>query len=291
LKYYQFVGFEVSVLSINVCPCFLFPLVIVLSILLRFTASDYHLGIFWSLCCLSFFGLQLLITTWVSFWHCVVCPSSVYSFWLQLGYLLVIVLSVLLRFTASDYHLGIFWSLCCLSFFGLQLLITTWVSFGHCVVCPSSVYSFWLQLGYLLVIVLSVLLRFTASDHHLGIFWSLCCLSFFGLRLLITTWVSFGHCVVCPSSVYGFWSPLGYLLVIVLSVLLWVTVSDHHLGIFWSLCCLSFFGLRLLITTWVSFGHCVVCPSLGYGFWLQLGYLQIFLFKIIYLLDSAYLRT
>jgi hypothetical protein len=135
-----------------------------------------------------------------------------------------------------------------------------------------------------------VILRFTASDYNLGIFWSLCCLSFFGLQLLITTWVSFGHCVVCPSSVYSFWLPLWYLLVIVLSVLLRFTASDYHLGIFWSLCCLSFFGLRLLITTWVYFGHCVVCPSSVYSFWLQLGYLQTFLFKIIYLLDSIYLN-
>jgi hypothetical protein len=40
------------------------------------------------------------------------------------------------------------------------------------------------------------------------------------------------------------------------------------------LCCLSFFDLRLLITPLVSFGHCVVCPSLIYGFWLPLWYLQ-----------------
>jgi hypothetical protein len=31
-----------------------------------------------------------------------------------------------------------------------------------------------------------VLLRFTASDYLFGICWPLCCLSFFGLRLLIT---------------------------------------------------------------------------------------------------------
>ena len=165
-----------------------------LSVLLRFTASDYPFGIFWSLCCLSF-NLRLLITPLVSFGHCVVCPSSIYGFWLPLWYLLVIVLSVL-RFTASDYPFGIFWSLCCLSF-DLRLLITPLVSFGHCVVCPS-IYGFWLPLWYLLVIVLSVLLRFAASDYPFGIFWSLCCLSF-DLRLLITPLVSFGHCVVCPS--------------------------------------------------------------------------------------------
>ena len=39
----------------------------------------------------------------------------------------------------------------------------------------------------------------------------LCCVSFFDVRLLITYLVSFGHCVVCPSSMYGFWLPLWYL--------------------------------------------------------------------------------
>jgi hypothetical protein len=147
----------------------------------------------------------------VSFGHCVVCPSSIYGFWLPLWYLLAIVLSVLLRFTDSDYPFGIFWPLCCLSFFDLRILIALLVSFGYCVVCPSSIYGFWLPLWYLLAIVLSVLLRFTDSDCPFGIFWPLCCLSFFDLRILITPLVSFDHCVVCPSSIYGFWLPLWYL--------------------------------------------------------------------------------
>ena len=42
--------------------------------------------------------------------------------------------------------------------------------FGHCVVCPSSIYVFWLPLWYL---------RFTASDYPFGIL---------DLRLLITLW-------------------------------------------------------------------------------------------------------
>jgi hypothetical protein len=42
-------------------------------------------------------------------------------------------------------------------------------------------------------------------------FWPLYCLSFFDLRILITPLVSFGHCVVCPSSIYAFWLPLWYL--------------------------------------------------------------------------------
>ena len=207
-------------------------LVIVLSVLLQFTDSDYLFGIFWSLCCLSFFNLRIPITSLVSFGHCVVCPSSIYGFRLPLWYLLAIVLSVLLQFTDSDYLFGIFWSLCCLSFFNLRIPITSLVSFGHCVVCPSSIYGFRLPLWYLLAIVLSVLLQFTDSDYLFGIFWSLCCLSFFNLRIPITSLVSFGHCVVCPSSIYGFRLPLWYLLVIVLSVLLQFTDSDYLFGIF-----------------------------------------------------------
>jgi hypothetical protein len=38
------------------------------------------------------------------------------------------------------------------------------------------------------------------------------------------------------------------------------------------LCCLFFFDLRILITPLVSFGHCVVCSFLIYGFVLPLWY-------------------
>ena len=43
---------------------------------------------------------------------------------------------------------------------------------------------------------------------------------------------------------------------------------------FWSLYCLFFFDLRLLIITLVSFGHCIVCPLLIYRFWLLIRYLH-----------------
>ena len=62
-------------------------------------------------------------------------------------------------------------------------------SFGHCVVCSFSIYRFWLPLWYLLVIVLSVL-RYTDSDYLFGIFWPLCCLSIFDIRILIAPLVS-----------------------------------------------------------------------------------------------------
>jgi hypothetical protein len=255
------------------CYCFWLPLWYGLAIVLsvrRVTASDYPCGIVWPLCCL-FFVIRLLISPVVSFGHCVVCPSW-YVFWLPLWYRLAIVLSVL-RVTASDYPCGIVWPLCCLSFV-LRLLITSLVSFGHCVVCPC--YGFWLPLWYRLVIVLSVL-RVTASDYPCGIVWPLCCLSFV-LRLLITSLVSFGPCVVCPSC-YGFWLPLWYRLVIVLSVLR-VTASDYPCGIVWPLCCLSFV-LRLLITSLVSFGHCVFCPLI-YCFWLPIWYHESFLSDLLW---------
>ena len=164
-----------------------------------------------------------------SFGHCIGCPPS------------------------SGYPFGIFWSLYCLSFFDIRFLITPMVSFGHCVVCHSSTYGFWLPLWYHLTIVLSVLLRHTASNYSFHIIWPLCCLSFFDTRFLVTLW---------------------YHLAIVLSVLLRNTTSNYSFHIIWPLCCLSFFDTRFLVTSFISFGYCVVCHSSvsGYPFW----YLQAF---------------
>jgi hypothetical protein len=90
--------------------------------------------------------------------------------WLPLWYLVAIVLFVLLWYTCidSDYLFGIFWPLCCLFFYDIhvQILITSLVSCGHCVVCSSLIYMyrFWLSLWYLLTIVLFVLLWYTCTD-------------------------------------------------------------------------------------------------------------------------------
>ena len=253
-------------------------LAIVLSVLLWFTVSDYPFV--WPLCCLFFFDLQILITS--LFGHCVVCSSLIYRFWLPLC--LAFVLSVLLWFTDSDYPFV--WPLCCLFFFDLQILITP--LFGHCVVCSSLIYRFWLPLC--LAIVLSVLLWFTDSDYPFV--WPLCCLFFFDLQILITS--LFGHCVVCSSLIYRFWLPLclaivlcssliyGFWLLlclaIVLSVLLWFTDSDYPFV--WPLCCLFFFDLQILITP--LFGHCVVCSSLIYRFWLPLCLAIVLCSSLIY---------
>jgi hypothetical protein len=75
--------------------------------------------------------------------------------------------------------------LCRLFFFDIQILITPFVYFDHCVVCSSLIYRFWLPLWYLLTIVLSVLLRYTDSDYPFGIFWPLCCQFFFDIGIRI----------------------------------------------------------------------------------------------------------
>ena len=233
-------------------------LAIVSSVLLRFMPSHYPFGIFWPLYRLSYFDLCLLIISSVSFGHCIVCPSSIYAFWLPLWYLVAIVSSVLLRLMASDYLFGIIWPLYRLSYFDLCLLIIPLVSFGHCIVCPTLIYAFWLSLRYLLAIVSSVLLRLMPSDYPFGILWPLYRLSYFDLCLLITPLVSFGHCIVCPTLICASWLPLWYLLAIVSSVLLWFMPSDYHFGIFCPLYRLSYFDLCLLIAPLVSFGHCIV---------------------------------
>jgi hypothetical protein len=106
------------------------------------------------------------------------------------------------------------WPLCCLSFFDLQILITPLVSFGHCVVCHSLIYRFWLLLWYLVAIVLSVILWFTDSDYSFGILWPLCCLSFFDLQILITPLV---------SLIYIFWLLLWYLQILL--VIIWLILK------------------------------------------------------------------
>ena len=256
-------------------------LAIVLSVFRRFTDSDYPFGIFWPLYCLFFVDLLILIAPLLSFGHCIVCSSSIYWFWLPLWYLLAIVLSVLRRFTDSDYPFGIFWPLYCLFFVDLLIRIAPLVSFGHCIVCSSSIYWFWLPLWYIFAIVFSVLRRFTDSDYPFGFFWPLNCLFFVDLLILIAPLLSFYHCIVCSSSIYWFWLPLWHLLAIVLSVLCRFTDSDYPFGIFWPLYCVFFVDLLILIAPLVSFGHCSVCSSSIYWFWLPLWYLLAIVFSVL----------
>ena len=183
-------------------------------------------------------------------------------------FLLAIVLSVLLRYTDSDYPIGFFWPLCPLLFFDIWILITSLVSFGYCVVSFSLIYRFWLPLWYLLTIASSALLRYTDSVYRIGIFWPLCRLLFFDIQILITPLASCGHCVVNSSSIYRFWLPFG---------------------IFWPLCRLLFFDIQILITHLVSCGHCVVFSYSIYRLQLPLWYLlAIVLSVLLRYTDSDY---
>jgi hypothetical protein len=80
---------------------------------------------FWNIMFIDAFGVKLQKTRLTSFDIRILITS--------LWYLLAIVLLVLLRYTDSDYPLGIFWPLCCLFFLDIQILIIPLVSFGHCV--------------------------------------------------------------------------------------------------------------------------------------------------------------
>jgi hypothetical protein len=82
-------------------------------------------------------------------------------------------------------------------------------SFGHCVVCSSSIYWFWLPLWYLQTLL--VLLFF--------FFWPLCSLFFFDIQILITS--------------------LWYLQTLLVLLFFF----------FWPLCSLFFFDLLILITS------------------------------------------
>ena len=275
----------------------LYVLAIVLCVL-RCTASDYPFKLFLSLCsyhcivCPSVYGFWLPLKLFLSLcsFHCIVCPS-LYGFWLHLQaflvfmflplycvsfglrlliipssfsclYVLAIVLCVL-RFTASDYPLKLFLSLCschcivCPSVYASDYPFKLFLSLCscHCIVCPS-VYGFWLPLQTFLVFM----------------FLPLYCVSF-GLRLLIipsnfSLLLCSCHCIVCPS-VYGFWLslqsfPCLYVLAIVLCVLRF-TASDYPFKLFLSLCSC----------------HCIVCPSV-YGFWLPLQAFLVFMFLPLY---------
>ena len=256
---------------------------IVLSALLWSTVSDLITPVissnFCPLYCLPFFGLRFLI--WLPLWylqtfaHCIVCLSSIYGFWSDL----------------PIWHLQ---------------------TFTHCIVCPSSIYGFWSDypcgIFKLLPIVLSAVLRSTVSDLiTLLVSSNLCplyCLPFFDLRFLI--WLhlrypqAFAHCIVYPSSFYGFWSdyPCGIFkrLPIALFALLRSTVPDMITPVVSSnLCplyCLPFFDLRFLIwlTLWYlqTFAHCIVCPSLIYGFWSDYPFV---IFKLLPIVLSALLRS
>jgi hypothetical protein len=119
---------------------------IVFSVLTRFTISDYPFGILWPLHCKDRQhnghkipkGLSEVVNRGMTDntkprndrqynGH----KIPIYDLWLSFSYLVDIVLSVLPRFTTSDYSFGIMWPFYCLSFLELRLLITLLVSLDN----------------------------------------------------------------------------------------------------------------------------------------------------------------
>ena len=206
-------------------------------------------------CIMSFFRLKIMVTPFVLclplYYVLLLFTDSDYSFWL---------IFAIAASPSSEYR---FWLLllcyfchCIMSFFCLQIMITPFVLFlplqhlllpvtdsdySFCVIfaivlCPSSVYTFWLLL-------------LTYFCH--------CSISFFRIQILITPFVLFlplyyvlllfidpvySFCVIfaiaaSPSSEYRFW-------------LLLLSYFCH--------CIMSFFRLQILITPFVIFCHCIM---------------------------------
>jgi hypothetical protein len=117
-----------------------------------------------------------------------------------------------------------------------------------------------------------ILYFFLSSLHYLS----------YDLRLLVTTLVSCGHCVVCHLRFTASDLPLWYLVAIVLSVIYDLRLLIYHFGILWPLCCLSSTNYGFWFTTLVSCGHCVVCHLPFTASDLPLWYLVAIVLSVIY---------
>jgi hypothetical protein len=127
-------------------------------------------------------------------------------------------------------------------------------------------------------------LWFEASVYHVGILWPLYCLTF-DLYLLFISSVSCGHCIVWPS-ICSFCLSRRYRLAIVLSDLRFVA-SIYLVGILKPLYCLTF-DLFILFILSVSYGHCIVWPSIC-SFCLSRLYLVAILMFDLWFVASVYL--
>jgi hypothetical protein len=246
------------------------------------TDSDCPFGIFWQLYCLFFVDLLILIVPLVSFGHCIFCSSSIYWFWLKNkqwpkdtkkamriskstknrqynGQKIPKVQAESVNRRRTDNTMA--------------KRYQTLVSFGHCIVCSSSIYWFWLPLWYLLAIVLSVLRRFTDSDCLFGIpkdtkrairiSKSTKNRQYNGQKIPKGQSESVNRRRTDNTMAKRYQSGNQNQ-----SVLRRFTDSDCPFGIFWPLYCLFFVDLLILIASLVSFGHCIICSSSIYWFWL-----------------------
>jgi len=107
-----------------------------------------------------------------------------------------------------------------------QICVYPLFSFGHCAVCPSPIYGFWLPpfgilkffllLSRILLIIQTTEinpnemfmehLRSPSALSEVRVTRSLVLCVMFYRSLFVFLSFSFVHCVVCPS-IYGFWLP------------------------------------------------------------------------------------
>jgi hypothetical protein len=153
-------------------------------------------------------------------------------------------LSILFWYTASDFPLGIFWPLYCLSFFDIRPLISHWVSFGHCIVYPFLIYGIRGRISkkdrqyngqkipngkseavYKKRIDNTMAKRYLMENQRFWV-WTFPLYAFSESRNFLFAF--FGPCLVYPFLIYGLWFPIRYLLAIALSILFLYTPLISH---------------------------------------------------------------
>jgi hypothetical protein len=160
------------------------------------------------------------------------------SFWLPLWYLLAVVSSAFLRYTDSDYPFGILWPLCRQFFFDIQILTDNTMAKRYQRGKSESVFRrrtdntmakryqrVKSESLYRRTTENTMAKRYQRGNQNLHIEEEQL---FFDIQILNTALVSFDHCFVCSSSIYRFWLPLWYILVIASSALLRYTDATRY---------------------------------------------------------------
>jgi hypothetical protein len=133
-------------------------------------------------------------------------PGFSWGSWCSIFNFLCNVLSILLRFTASDYTCG---------FIKLFLHTVCREEGGYWGIMFMTYHRVWLTRRVSLVEqelhTLPEHLNSPPVFSGVRVTWSLVLCVRFVDRCLSFCTFSFGHCVVCFSSIYGFWLPLWYL--------------------------------------------------------------------------------
>jgi hypothetical protein len=134
---------------------------------------------------------------------------------LNQGFLLVKLKSSLQKFYGR-HHVWPLWNICVTNDHGyVPLVVNTSRSFPHSWLITGFVTRLTRQMP--LVAYPSGAPEFTAVFSGVHVTWSLVLYVCFVDRCLSFCTFSFGHCVVCSSSIYSFWLPVWYLQTLLVS--------------------------------------------------------------------------